>query len=102
MKSRERNEFTPSDLCSLIAHETAAILYGVGAAVHSPIQRERKILQELAVTLVNMGGLSDILLRTPLPDGPCLTAADLRFELAEVSAALEQRNSQSAVMEVSM
>lgn len=31
MKTRERNTFTPSDLCGLIAHETAALLYGVDA-----------------------------------------------------------------------
>lgn len=49
-----------------------------------------------------MGGLSDVLLGTPLPDGPRLTADDLRSELAEVSTALEQRHSQSAAMEVSL
>lgn len=31
MRSEERTPFTPVDLCGLIAHETAAMLYGVGA-----------------------------------------------------------------------
>ena len=31
MRSKERAAFTPADLCGLIAHETAAMLYGVGA-----------------------------------------------------------------------
>ncbi len=179
MKTKERNVFTPSDLCGLIAHETAALLYGAGAdglpsaealregltvfasaagvddvsthlawidselesvrefertgqdtshlldpdklnavpdaavqmeavwelfrtAMHLPGQRERNALQDLAVTLADMGGLSDILLDTPLPDGRRLTADALRAELAEVSTALEQRNSQPAAMEVSL
>ena len=29
--AKERAAFTPADLCGLIAHETAAMLYGVGA-----------------------------------------------------------------------
>ena len=31
MQSRERTPLTPTDLCALIAHETAELLYGVGA-----------------------------------------------------------------------
>ena len=31
MRSKERTPFTPVDLCGLIAHETASMLYGVGA-----------------------------------------------------------------------
>lgn len=31
MRSKERTPFTPADLCGLIAHETASMLYGVGA-----------------------------------------------------------------------
>lgn len=31
MRSEERTAFTPVDLCGLIAHETTAMLYGVGA-----------------------------------------------------------------------
>ena len=179
MKDRGRNDFTPSDLCGLIAHETAVLLYGVDAdgipsaeslreglvvfaaaagvtdisthlawidselesarefertgqdtphlldpnrlnlvpdaavqmeavweffrtAVHLPGQKEREVLQALAVTLADMGGLSDVLLGTPMPEGPRLTVDDLRSDLAEVSAVLEQRHSQSAAMEVSM
>lgn len=179
MKLRERTPFTPMDLCGLIAHETAAILYGAGAdgipsaetlreglvvyaaaagvtdiivhlawidselesarefertgqdtphlldpdrlntvpdaavqmeavweffraAVLLPNRKERDTLQNLAITLTDMGGLSDVVLGTPLPAGPYLTAEDLRSELAEVSVALEQRNSQTAAMEVSL
>lgn len=177
MRSKERTPFTPVDLCGLIAHETASMLYGVGAdsipsaetmragletfaaaagavdisihlawidselesarefertgqdtahlldpgrlnavpdaavqmeavweffraAVRLPDQRERNALRELAVILADVGGLSDILLGASLPDGQRLTAGDLRSELAEVSTALEQRQSQSAAMEV--
>lgn len=179
MRSEERTPFSPADLCGLIAHETAELLYGVGAdgipsaemlregltvfaaavgvtdisthlawidselesarefertgqdtprlldpdrltampdvsvqmeavweifrtAVRLPDLRERITMRELAVTLADMGGLSDVLLGTPLPDGPRLTADALRSELAEVSTALEQRHSQSAAMEVSL
>ncbi len=179
MRSKERTPFTPVDLCGLIAHETASMLYGVGAdsipsaetmragletfaaaagavdisihlawidselesarefertgqdtahlldpgrlnavpdaavqmeavweffraAVRLPDQQERNALRELAVILADVGGLSDILLGASLPDGHRLTAGDLRSELAEVSTALEQRQSQSAAMEMSL
>lgn len=179
MRSKERTPFTPVDLCGLIAHETASMLYGVGAdsipsaetmragletfaaaagavdisihlawidselesarefertgqdtvhlldpdrlnavpdaavqmeavweffraAVRLPDQQERNALRELAVILADVGGLSDILLGASLPDGQRLTAGDLRSELAEVSTALEQRQSQSAAMEMSL
>lgn len=59
-------------------------------------------MRELAVILADVGGLSDILLGASLPDGQRLTAGDLRSEMAEVSTALEQRQSQSAAMEVSL
>ena len=72
------------------------------AAVRLPDQQERNALRELAVILADVGGLSDILLGASLPDGQRLTAGDLRSELAEVSTALEQRQSQSAAMEVSL
>lgn len=172
MRSEERTPFTPVDLCSLIAHETAAMLYGVGAdsipsaeamragletfaaaaggvdvsthlawidrelesarefertgrdtshlidpdklnavpevamqmeavweffrtAVRLPGQRERIALQELAVTLADLSGLSDVLLGTPLPEGPRLTADSLRTELEEVRTALQTEQSKS-------
>lgn len=165
MENRERPPFTPTDLCALIAHETAAILYDAGtdgipstetlregltvlasagrvsdisvhlawidselhsarefertgrdtphlldpdrlnavpdasiqmeavweifrAAVRMPVQRDRRAMLELAVTLADMGGLADVLPGTPLPEGPRLTAAALRAELAEVGEAL--------------
>lgn len=167
MRSEERTPFTPADLCGLIAHETASMLYGVGAdsipsaeamrtgletfaaaagavdvsthlawidsemesarefertgrdtphlldpdrlnavpeavvqmeavweffrtAVRLPGQRERIVLQELAVTLADLGGLSDVLLGTPLPEGPRLTAGSLRAELEEVRTAIQE------------
>ena len=71
-------------------------------------ERMQEMLIDLYAELVphevqrEMGGLSDVLLGMPMPEGPCLTADDLRSELAEVSATLEQRHSQSAAMEVSM
>ena len=37
MKDRGRNAFTPTDLCGLIAHETAALLYGVDCGVPASI-----------------------------------------------------------------
>ena len=76
MKDRGRNAFTPTDLCGLIAHETAALLYGVDA--------------------------DGIPSAESLREGLVVFTANLRSELAEVSATLEQRNSQSATMEVSM
>lgn len=165
MQSRERTPFTPADLCALIAHETAELLYGLGAdsipsaetlregltvfaaaagapdisthlawidsemesarefertgqdtvhllapdwlavvpdaavqmeavweifrtAVRLPEQQDRQTLQELAVTLADMGGLSGVLLGTPLPDGPKLTVAELQNELAVVHTVL--------------
>lgn len=165
MKNRERKPLDPDGLCSFIAHETAALLYDLGAdgiqsaetlrkgltvyasaagvpdiaahlawidseldsareyertgqdtahlldpdrlnavpdasvqleavweifraAVRLPRQQDRQAMQELALTLADMGGLSDILLDMPAPETPCLSAADLRTELEEVGAAL--------------
>ena len=53
-----------------------------GAAIRMPSQQERQAMKDLAVTLADTGGLSDMLLGTKL-DGPYLTAASLRAELAE-------------------
>lgn len=179
MRSEERTPFIPVDLCGLIAHETAAMLYGVGAdsipsaeamragletfaaaagavdisthlawidselesarefertgqdtphlldpdrlnavpeavvqmeavweffrtAVRLPDRQKRIALQELAVNLADLGGLSDVLLGTPLPEGARLTAGSLRAELAEVRTALqtEQSHSMSAQKQI--
>ena len=176
MRSEKRTPFTPVDLCGLIAHETAAMLYGVGAdsvpsagamragletfaaaggvdvsahlawidnelesarefertgrdtphlldpdrlnavpeaaiqmeavweffrtAVRLPDQRKRIALQELAVTLADLGGLSDVLLGTPLPEGPRLTAGSLRAELEEVRTALQSEQSMPAQKQI--
>lgn len=52
-------------------------------------------MQELAVTLADLSGLSDVLLGTPLPEGPRLTADSLRTELEEVRTALQTEQSKS-------
>lgn len=58
------------------------------AAVQLPSQQDRQAVQELAVTLADMGGLPDILLKMPAPKAPRLTDAGLRAEVTEVSEAL--------------
>lgn len=65
-------------------------------AVRLPDQRKRIALQELAVTLADLGGLSDVLLGTPLPEGPRLTAGSLQAELEEVRTAPRTKWSQGS------
>ena len=69
-------------------------------AVRLPDQRKRIALQELAVTLADLGGLSDVLLGTPLPEGPRLTAGSLRAELEEVRTALQSEQSMPAQKQI--
>lgn len=168
--------YNPDDMCGLIAHETAALLYGAGAdgipsaesmrtgletfaaaigaadisahlawidsemvsarefertgqdtahlldpdrlnimpeaaaqmeavwelfdaAVRMPRQQDRQAMKDLAITLADMGGLSDMLLETKL-EGPYLSAVGLRAELEEVRAALQAEQSHGPAMEV--
>lgn len=63
-----------------------------GTAVRMPRQQDRQAMKDLAVTLADTGGLSDVLLGTKL-DGPYLTAASLRAELDEVRTVLQAEQS---------
>lgn len=57
------------------------------ATVRMSGQQDRQAMKELAVTMADVGGLSDVLLGTR-PEGPYLSAAGLRAELEEVRSAL--------------
>ena len=56
MRSKERTPFTPVDLCGLIAHETAAMLYGVGADSIPSAETMRRGLETFAAAV----GVEDI------------------------------------------
>lgn len=56
MKNRERKPFTPADLCNLIAHETAALLYGTDADGIPSAETMREGL----LVFASAAGVSDI------------------------------------------
>ena len=65
MRSKERTPFTPVDLCGLIAHETASMLYGVGADSIPSAETMRAGLETFAAASWKAHGSLSAQVRTP-------------------------------------